>query len=147
MEPLVQCSSCSASLPRTFDRMCSRCGWDNQVAVRKCLRCKAMIILNETLGIRAVAGVAAIAGLAAGWVFGPVRGAAAGLGAGALCSAVTLASLRYRCGGCGHGLEGRLRSPRERRSLWLRRLAYLLGAVALAAASAAVYLRVTDRSS
>ncbi len=132
-------------MPRAFDRMCLRCGWDNQVAVRKCLHCRGMISLQETLNGRAIVGSGLVIGLLSWYFLGPLLGAAIGLAISALGSLVTLGNLRFKCGGCGRRPEGRLFTPKEQRSVRLKRLAYVAAAIALAGAALQLYLKFRGR--
>lgn len=141
MEPALRCNSCEAALPRTFDRMCPRCGWDNQVQMRKCLQCKAAVSLRETIGYGAIIG-GGFLGAAGLWRFlgGPLSGAVMGA-LGALCGLITLATLGYKCGGCGKRAEGRVLSKDERQAILRRRLGYLIGSIVLAVGSLILLLR------
>lgn len=141
METAVQCSSCLASMPRAFDRTCPKCGWDNQIAIRKCLHCRAMISLNETLTYRSIIGSGLVIGAIAWYFLGPLLGGAIGLAVGALGSLATLVNLRYKCGGCGKRPDGRLRSTTEKHRVLLRRLGYLAATVVLAAGALHLYMK------
>jgi len=132
-------------LPRAFDRTCPRCGWDNQVAVRKCLHCRGIIVLNEKLTYRAILGSGLVLGLITGYFLGPSAGGGVALAVGSLFALTTLANLRYCCGGCGKRPEWRLLTPREKRSLRLRRLAYLAAGAVFAAGAAHLYLKFRGR--
>lgn len=132
-------------MPRAFDRTCPRCGWDNQVAVRKCLHCKGIIVLNEKLTYRSILGCGLVLGLITWYFLGPTAGGAIGLAIGSLFALITLANLRYRCGGCGKPPEWRLLTPREKLSMRLRRVAYFATGVAFAAGAVHLYLNFKAR--
>ncbi|HLY12076.1 MAG TPA: hypothetical protein VKW04_22430, partial [Planctomycetota bacterium] len=63
------------------------------------------------------------------------------------CGLITLASLAYRCGGCGRRAPGRLLSKGEKRALAMRRLGYVLGSLVMGAGSALLALGVAGRLS
>ena len=132
-------------MPRVFDRTCPKCGWDNQVAVRKCLGCKGMISLNETLTYRGILGSGLVLGLSSGYFLGPLLGGAIGLAVGSFCALVTLVNLRFKCGGCGRRPPGRVFTSTEKRSMWLRRLSYFAAAIALAGGALHLYFKFKGR--
>jgi hypothetical protein len=131
MDAAEKCSSCSGPLPKTFDRTCPRCGWDNQVGVRKCLSCKAIVSIHEAIGYGPITGGVGILGLVFWRFFGLGIGGSIVLAIGALCGLITALTLSYKCGGCGKRAPGRVRSSAEKRSVLLRRVAYLAGSVLL----------------
>jgi hypothetical protein len=133
-------------MPRAFDRTCPRCGWDNQVKVRKCLHCKAMISLNETLTYRSILGSGLVIGLISWYFLGPFLGGANGVAVGSLFALITLAGLRYRCGGCGKRPEARLLTPKEKHSVWIRRLGYFAVALVFGGIAVRLYLKASGRT-
>ncbi|HZE96919.1 MAG TPA: hypothetical protein VE981_07825 [Planctomycetota bacterium] len=137
MEPALKCNSCSTLLAKTFDRTCPKCGWDNQVRVRKCLKCHAgMLSLQEVVGVRTIGGVLVFMGLVLWYFCGPLLAGAIAAGLGSLGALSTLVLMRYCCGGCGKGVDPQLLSTAEKQAAWVKRGIYLAAAGLLAAAAA-----------
>jgi hypothetical protein len=136
MEPGTICSSCASPLSKSFDRTCTRCGWDNQVGMRKCVKCRGgAVSLHEPIGNGPISGGIGIGGIL---FWGILRSAFVWVilcAVGSLCGLFTMATLGYKCGTCGKRADSRFLSVEEKRSSWLRRLAYLIGAILLAVAA------------
>lgn len=146
MEPAEKCSSCAASLPRSFDRTCPRCGWDNMVGMRKCVKCKGgALSLHEPIGYGPITGGIGIGGLLSWRLFGSPVGWVILCALGSLCGLFTMATLGYTCGACGKRADSRLLSRDEKKSKAMRRLAYLIGAVLLAVAAILLSVLILGR--
>jgi hypothetical protein len=105
-----------------------------------------MITLNEMMTYRSIAGSIIVLGLISWYFLGQLLGGAVGLGIGSICALTTLVNLRHKCGGCGRRPEGRLLSRKDKNSLWLRRLSYLVGALVFATGAGVLYLKYRSRT-
>jgi hypothetical protein len=147
MDEPGKCSSCAAALPKSFDLTCTRCGWDNRVQMRKCVKCKGgAVSLHETLGYGPISGGVGVGGFILWRLFGSLLGWSAICALGSLCGLFTLATLGYKCGTCGKRAESRLLSGEEKSALRLRRLGYLIGAILLAVGAVLIYILVVGHA-
>jgi len=141
MDPVEKCSSCGAAMPKGFDRTCTRCGWDNQVGLRKCVGCKGGVVtLHEMIGYGPIGGVVGLGGLIFWRLFGLFLGGMIICVLGALCGLITMLTLHYKCGGCGRRSEGRILSKDEKEQSGRRRLAYLVGTILLGAGAVGLFV-------
>jgi len=131
MDPIERCPKCGASYPKGAAQVCSRCGWDSQVGMRKCLKCQGAIVLNERLGYGPMGGLSGITGFIFWFFFGLLLGGALASFIGAVCGLLTLITLKYACSGCDQAVESRLLDAEEKDAFKKRRLGFLLGAVGL----------------
>ena len=128
-------------MPDSFDRTCTRCGWDNRVGMRKCVKCKGgAISLHEMIGYGPITGVFGLGGLLFWRLFGFWLGGMIVCIFCSFCGLISLLTMRYKCGNCGKGVEGRTLSADEKGLSRKRRLGYLIGTLALAAAAVALFL-------
>lgn len=138
MEPAEKCTKCSAALGKTSGQICSRCGWDNQVQMRKCVKCQGAIALDEKLGFGPMGGLAGLTGFIFWFFFGLLIGGAIASTIGAVCGLITLFTLRYACAGCDRPVEPRLLDADEKETVRKRRLGFLVGAIGLAVLAVAL---------
>ena len=138
MEPAGKCTKCSAVLANLSGQICSRCGWDNQVQMRKCVKCQGAIVMNEKPGYGPMGGLAGLTGFIFWFLFGLLIGGAIASTIGAVCGLITLVTLRYACAGCDQRVEPRLLDAEEKETLKKRRLGFLIGAVGLAVLAVAL---------
>lgn len=131
MEPTEKCPKCGAAYGKGAAQICSRCGWDGQVGMRKCLKCQGAIVLREKPGYGPMGGLAGVGGFLFWWFFGLLIGGAIASAIGAVCGLITLFTLKYACSGCDKGVESRLLDAGEKDLFRKRRLGFLVGAVGL----------------
>jgi hypothetical protein len=111
-------------------------GWDNQVGLRKCVKCKGGVVtLHEMIGYGPLTGVFGVGGLVLWRLFGVLLGGMIVCLFCSFCGLITLLTMRYKCGNCGKGVQGRTLSADEKGLSRKRRLGYLIGMLGLAAAA------------
>jgi hypothetical protein len=131
MDPVEKCPKCGAAYPKGAAQVCSRCGWDGQVGMRKCVQCKAAVVLQERPGYGPMGGLAGLTGFIFWFFFGLLLGGAIASLIGAVCGLITLFTLKYACSGCSKSVESRLLDGEEKDLFKKRRLGFLAGAVGL----------------
>ncbi|MBI3856397.1 MAG: hypothetical protein HY293_11980 [Planctomycetes bacterium] len=140
MDPVEKCSSCAAPLPKSFNRTCTRCGWDNQVGMRKCVKCKdGVVVLSEAIGYGTISGVLGVGGLILCRFLGIFLGGALVCAIGSLCGLITAVFMKYKCGGCNATPVPRLLSKDEQASIGKRRIGFVIGSVLLGVAAIVLF--------
>src|SRR5258708_6957708 len=113
MEPVEKCAKCGAAFPRDAKQICSRCGWDSQIGMRKCTKCQSPVVLNEKIGFGPIGGLVGIGSFIFWRIFGLLPGGAIISLVAAACGAVTALTLSYACVHCNQVPETRLLAPHE----------------------------------
>jgi DNA-directed RNA polymerase subunit RPC12/RpoP len=129
MEVAEKCSKCNAAFGKLDAQVCSRCGWDSQVGMRKCVKCKNAVALVERPGYGPMGGLAGLGGFIFWFLFGLLLGGAIASVIAAVCALITIFTLKYACSDCGKIPESRLLDAEEKEVLKKRRLGFLIGAV------------------
>lgn len=140
MEPSEKCAKCSAALGKLDNQICGRCGWDSQIQMRKCVKCKNAVVLTEKPGYGPMGGMAGVAGFVFWWLFGLLLGGAIASIVGAVCGLVTALTLKYACSDCGKAPEARLLDADEKEAFRKRRLGFGIGAAGLAVLGIALFI-------
>ncbi len=138
MEQAATCPKCSAAYGKMDAQVCGRCGWDSQIGMRKCVKCKSAVVLNERPGYGPMGGLAGLTGFIFWFFFGLLLGGAIASFIGAVCGLITLITLQYACSDCGKPVESRLLDAEEKDLFRKRRLGFLVGAVGLGVLSVAL---------
>lgn len=133
MELSEKCTKCSAPFGKLDAQVCGRCGWDGQIGMRKCVKCRNAVILNEKVGYGKIGGVAGVGGFLFWYLLGPLLGGAIAAGAAGACGLVTALTLSYSCTDCGKEPESRLLDADEKEEFKKRRLGFLIGGAGLGA--------------
>jgi hypothetical protein len=131
MEQTGTCTKCGNILGRTDAQVCSRCGWDSQIGMRKCVKCKMAVVLNEKIGFGPIGGLVGIGGFVFWRLFGLLLGGAIVSAIGASCGAITALTLEYCCSDCGKVPEARLLDADEKEIRRKRKLGFTLAAAGL----------------
>src|SRR6185295_1770015 len=76
MELAEKCRKCAAPFGKLDNQVCGRCGWDSQIGMRKCVKCKNAVVLNEKLGYGPIGGLAGVSGFLLWFFLGPLLGGA-----------------------------------------------------------------------
>jgi hypothetical protein len=140
MEPAEKCTRCSGVLAKMSGQICGRCGWDNQVQMRKCSKCQGAVALNEKIGYGPVGGMAGVAGFLFWWFFGLLLGGAIASVIGAVCGLITALTLSYACVACGKSPEARFLDTDEKEEFKKRRLGFLAGGIGLGVLALALFV-------
>lgn len=140
MEPVEKCTKCGAALSKLSNGVCDRCGWDAQIGMRKCVKCKNAVVLNEKPGYGPMGGLAGLTGFIFWWFFGLLLGGTIASVVGAVCGLVTALTLSYACSDCGKTLEPRLQDAEEKETFKNRRLGFAIGAGGLGVLAAALFV-------
>jgi hypothetical protein len=127
-------------LSASYDRTCLRCGWDNQVGMRKCVTCKGPVILHEAVAFGPISGVVGVGGVIFWRLFGLFLGLAIICAIGSLCGLVSSVAMSYSCSPCRRRPQRSWLSREEKKSFQLRRLGFLIGTVGLAVGSLVLFL-------
>lgn len=131
MEPAEKCAKCGAAFGKLDNQVCGRCGWDSQIGMRKCVKCKNAVVLNEKPGYGPMSGAAGIAGFIFWWLFGLLLGGAIASIVASVCGLITAITLSYACSDCGKQPEARLLDADEKEDFKKRRLGFLIGGAGL----------------
>jgi len=115
---------------------CSKCGatfakGDAQVGMRKCVKCKSAVVLQERPGYGPMGGLAGLTGFIFWFFFGLLLGGAIASLIGAVCGLITLFTLKYACSDCSRPVEARLLDTEEKQLFKQRRLGFLVGGIGL----------------
>jgi hypothetical protein len=133
MEQAEKCGKCGAAFAKGDAQVCSRCGWDTQIGMRKCVKCKSVVVLNEKIGFGPIGGVVGIGGFIFWRLFGLLLGGAIVSGIAAVCGTVTALTLQYTCVDCNKVPEARHLDADEKETMKKRRLGFALSAAGLGA--------------
>jgi hypothetical protein len=106
--------------------------------MRKCTACKGPIVIHEALGFGPIGSIIGIGGLASWWLLRAL-GLAAVLAIGGICGLVSAVFMAWRCSLCKKRPPRSFLNREEKKTSWLRRLGFVLGA-ALCFAGAFVLL-------
>ena len=131
MEPVEKCAKCGAAFPRDAKQVCSRCGWDSQIGMRKCVKCQSAVVLNEKIGFGPMGGLVGIGGFIFWRIFGLLPGGAIISLVAAACGAVTALTLTYACVDCNKVPESRFLDEDEKDVYRKRKLGFGISAVGL----------------
>jgi len=133
MELAEKCRKCAAPFGKLDNQVCGRCGWDSQIGMRKCVKCKNAVVLNEKLGYGPIGGLAGVSGFLLWFFLGPLLGGAVASVVAAGCGLLTALTLSYACTDCGKKPEARLLDADEKEDFKKRRLGFLIGGAGLGA--------------
>jgi hypothetical protein len=136
MEQAAKCPKCGAAYGKMDAQVCSRCGWDGQIGMRKCIQCKSAVSLQERPGYGPMGGLVGITGFLFWFLFGLLLGGAIACFIGAICGLITILTLKYACSDCAKPVEARLLDAEEKDLFKKRRLGFLVGGVGLGVLSA-----------
>ncbi|MBV8881461.1 MAG: hypothetical protein JO332_15960, partial [Planctomycetaceae bacterium] len=128
MEPVEKCAKCGAAFARGANQVCDRCGWDSQIGMRKCTKCRNAVVLNEKIGFGPLGGLVGIGGFIFWRIFGLLLGLAIVCSIAAICGAITALTLAYTCVDCGQAPGAHLLDAEEKEIYGKRRLGFAISA-------------------
>lgn len=133
MEVAEKCTKCSAAFGKLDAQVCSRCGWDSQIGMRKCVKCKSAVVLHEKPGFGPIGGLAGISAFVFWYFFKLLLGGAIASIVTAVSCFITAVTLSYACSDCGKKPETRLLDEDEKEDFKKRRMGFLLAGAGLSA--------------